>query len=61
MDDQHSNPASAMLRRKLFEGLGRAERAGPEGTSDEGRMRDIMTAVSPAHADLIPHRNDRRP
>lgn len=26
---------------------------GPEGTSDEGRMRDIMTAVSPAHADLI--------
>lgn len=26
---------------------------GPEGTSDAGRMRDIMTAVSPLHADLI--------
>jgi methylphosphotriester-DNA--protein-cysteine methyltransferase len=26
---------------------------GPKGTSDAGRMRDIMTAVSPAHADLI--------
>ncbi|WP_256252193.1 hypothetical protein [Streptomyces sp. yr375] len=26
MDDQHTNPASAMLRRKLFDGLGRAER-----------------------------------
>lgn len=26
---------------------------GPEGSSDAGRMRDIMTAVSPAHADMI--------
>lgn len=26
---------------------------GPEGSSDAGRMRDIMTAVSPSHADLI--------
>ncbi|MGW9400627.1 telomere-protecting terminal protein Tpg [Streptomyces sp. NPDC055642] len=26
---------------------------GPEGSSDEGRMRDIMTAVSPTHADAI--------
>ncbi|SES32273.1 hypothetical protein SAMN04487983_104279 [Streptomyces sp. yr375] len=26
---------------------------GPEGTSDAGRMRDIMTAVSPMDADLI--------
>ncbi|MFD9114878.1 telomere-protecting terminal protein Tpg [Streptomyces bottropensis] len=147
MDDQQTNPASALLRRKLFEGLGRAERAlftrpapkspraqmkflltrakgstaavaerlgvsrrtveryrsgavkrpqkrlqaalveeteaqwqpqvkaqarqraatsgglviscrayfgfGPEGSSDAGRMRDVMTAVSPTHADLI--------
>jgi hypothetical protein len=147
MDDQHTNPASATLRRKLFDGLGRAERAlftrpapksaraqmkflltrakgsttavterlgvsrrtveryrsgaakrpqkrlqaawvdeteaqwqpqvraqarqraatsgglviscrpyfgfGPEGASDPGRMRDIMTAISPAHADAI--------
>ncbi|MGW2051938.1 telomere-protecting terminal protein Tpg [Streptomyces sp. NPDC001858] len=147
MDDQHTNPASATLRRKLFDGLGRAERAlftrpapksaraqmkflltrakgsttavaerlgisrrtveryrsgaarkpqkrlqealvqeteaqwqpqvkaqarqravtsgrlviscraffgfGPEGSSDAGRVRDIMTAVSPMHADLI--------
>ncbi|MFD9044592.1 telomere-protecting terminal protein Tpg [Streptomyces bottropensis] len=147
MDDQHTNLASATLRRKLFEGLGRAERAlftrpapkspraqmkflltrakgstaavaerlgvsrrtveryrsgavkrpqkrlqaalveeaesqwqpqvkaqarqraaasgglviscrayfgfGPEGSSDAGRMRDVMTAVSPTHARLI--------
>ncbi|MGC0361238.1 transcriptional regulator with XRE-family HTH domain [Streptomyces sp. SAI-124] len=147
MDDQHTNPASATLRRKLFDGLARAERAlftrpapksaraqmkflltrakgsttavaerlgvsrrtveryrsgaarkpqrrlqealvqeteaqwqpqveaqarqravtsgrlviscraffgfGPEGSSDAGRVRDIMTAVSPMHADLI--------
>ncbi|WP_331736434.1 helix-turn-helix domain-containing protein (plasmid) [Streptomyces canus] len=147
MDDKHTNPASATLRRKLFDGLGRAERAlftrpapksaraqmkflltrakgsttavaerlgvsrrtveryrsgaakrpqkrlqealaqeteakwqpqvraqarqdaatsggpviscrayfgfGSEGSSDAGRMRDIMTAVSPAHADAI--------
>ncbi len=26
---------------------------GPGGTSDAGRVRDVMTAVSPAHADLI--------
>ncbi|WP_217212827.1 hypothetical protein [Streptomyces sp. AC550_RSS872] len=26
---------------------------GPEGSSDAGRVRDIRTAVSPAHADLI--------
>ena len=26
---------------------------GPEGSSDAGRVRDIMTAVSPMHADLI--------
>ncbi|WP_217210253.1 terminal protein [Streptomyces sp. AC550_RSS872] len=147
MDDQHTNPTSALLRRMLFEGLGRADRAlftrpapksaraqmkflltrakgstaavaerlgvsrrtveryrsgaikrpqkrlqaalveeteaqwqpqvraqarqraatsgglviscrayfgfGPEGSSDAGRVRDVMTAVSPAHADLI--------
>ncbi|TWF73884.1 hypothetical protein FHX78_133 [Streptomyces capillispiralis] len=26
---------------------------GPEGSSDAGRMRDVMNAVSPAYADLI--------
>ncbi|MFF7172900.1 telomere-protecting terminal protein Tpg [Streptomyces pseudovenezuelae] len=26
---------------------------GPEGTSDAGRMRDIMAAISSMHADLI--------
>ncbi|MDX3069974.1 terminal protein [Streptomyces sp. ND04-05B] len=26
---------------------------GPEGSSDAGRMRDVMTAVSPTHADRI--------
>ncbi|MEU5200371.1 helix-turn-helix domain-containing protein [Streptomyces scabiei] len=46
MDDQHTNPASATLRRKLFDGLARAERAlftRPAPKSARAQMKILLT------------------
>jgi transcriptional regulator with XRE-family HTH domain len=46
MDAQHTNPASATLRRKLFDGLGRAERAlftRPAPKSPRAQMKFLRT------------------
>lgn len=46
MDDQHTNPASTTLRRKLFDGLARAERAlftRPAPKSARAQMKFLLT------------------